>query len=165
LTIAPGRDDQAKYHCLRLLADLHNGGSPHQVRAKSIDIYLYLLRTGMACMAGGPGAIDVKHNLASDLIGLGYKNAAALLWESIYSDGAGDDAIRRGFGNALGEVQLMSAAAAVLIGQALPPLKLEAEVLPFPFAVNVDHWWERLSVGTYPPCSVPSFLNLGPEGP
>jgi hypothetical protein len=47
-------------------------------------------------MAGQSEADAVKHNLASDLMSLGYKNSAALLWESIYRDKPDDELIRRG---------------------------------------------------------------------
>jgi hypothetical protein len=162
-----GLDDSAKYHCLQLFADFLAKSSDGKAKAKAVDLYLYLLKTGMAGTAGisdESQAIDVKHHLACELINLGFTKSAALLWESIYQDRPEDEDIRRRFAHALDKIDHTIAAAAVSIGRDVPALKLQAEALPFPFAKNVDQWWERLPVGTYPPCPVPSFLNLGSEG-
>jgi hypothetical protein len=159
-----GLDDSAKYHCLQLLADFLAKSSDGEAKAKAVDLYLHLLKTGLAGTAGVSGkfqAIDVKHRLASELMDLGFTKSAALLWESIYEDRPEDEHIRRKFAHALDKIDHTIAAAAVSIGRDVPALKLQAEALPFRFAKNAEQWWEGLPVGTtYPPCPVPAFLNL-----
>jgi hypothetical protein len=162
-----GLDDTTKYHCLQLLADFLAKSSDEKDKAEAIDLYLYLLRTGMAgtaCINDESRSFDVKHHLASELINLGFTNSAALLWESIYEDRSDDEDMRRRFAHALDQLDHTNAAAAVSVGREVPALVLQAEALTFPFAKNVVQWWERLPHEKYPPCPIPSFLNLGSGG-
>src|SRR5207344_3146592 len=73
-----------------------------------------------------------------------------------YKDGAKDQNVRSAFAITLSGIHQEAAAAAVLMGQGLPPLDdVEPEALP----PNGDHWWEHLEVDEHPPCPLPPFLT------
>jgi KAP family P-loop domain len=150
--------DEDKYRALRILADYLANNDSHAIEAIATDIYLYLLRTGLACLANEAEAVPVKHNLAALLNSQDYDKTAALLWEDVYRSRAGDENIRRAFAICLSGLNLETAAAAVLVGQELPTLDLTPDRLPHQFSRDVDRWWERLPVESHQPCSLPPFL-------
>src|SRR5208282_689726 len=121
-----------------------------EVEATAIDVYRYLLQTGMACALGN-SSVDVKHNLATLLAAQNYVNAAALLWEEAYRERATDQMIRRAFAFHLDRLDREGDAAKVLIGQELPELELTPEPVPDRFGPDHHPWWENLSVEEYPP--------------
>jgi len=156
---APSADDTVKYRTLRILGDFLAPSDEDKVEGLASDIYRYLLGTGLACFAESD-ANDVKHNLATLLSNRGFANAAALLWEEVYTTRPGDQTVRRAFAIQLDRIDREADAAKVLMGQELPALSLTAETVPYPLVTDADRWWERLTVEPHRPCfsSVPSVV-------
>lgn len=158
---ATASSDQDRYTILRLLADSlpsARADSPEEDKTEAADLYMYMIRSGLACRPGQVERSGVKHNLAATIATLDYANAAALLWQEVYATAPHDEQIRRGFASHLANLGLNAEATTVLLGQALEPLNLVAEPLPVPFSSgDVHRWWEELKIGTYAPC--PSFLT------
>jgi hypothetical protein len=153
-------EDLTRYQVLRALADFLAKSDDEGVESTAIDLYRYLLKTGLACIRSDSGN-DVKHNLASLLAASGsYNNVAALLWEETYRQRPGDQTMRRAFAHHLDRLDREADAAKVLIGQELPVLQLTPEPLPDMFASSWDAWWENLTIEEHPPClsAVPDIV-------
>lgn len=153
--------DADRYASLRVYTDF----LPAEDAAEEADIYMFMLNSGLACLPGhGDALTAVKHNLAIALSRLGYNNMAALLWAEAYGSEAGsDDVLRRVFAIHLRDLGRPGDAEAVLLGQRLEPLGIDAERLPERFAPGVDAWWQGLKPSTANPC-VSDALGIGNKG-
>lgn len=152
-------DDAARYVLLRLYADFLARSDDRPDELEAVDLYRFLLSSGLACLpgAGDGAAMEVWHNLAALLGAIGQRQQAAVIWRWMYGTWPMDQRSRRAFAITLDALNLNSAAAAVLLGQALPEIELDAAPLPARMS-DRDHWWEALPSSDYPPC-------LGPAGP
>ncbi|MGH7931441.1 MAG: P-loop NTPase fold protein, partial [Candidatus Binatia bacterium] len=145
------RSDVDTYTVLRLLGDAMGTSSNRADEEKSADVYRYLLCTGLACASDATGASDVKHNLATILNSMGYRQAAAEIWREAYVERSGDPSVRRSFALCLQRLGFDAAATAALAGQRLPEFPLKAEALPVKFSKD-GRWWEKLAIDSRDPC-------------
>jgi tetratricopeptide (TPR) repeat protein len=142
-----------RYVALRVFTDSLVEGQPRL----GADLYLYMLRSGLACLDQGSDLGTIKHNLATTLYSLDYDRTAALLWEEAYKSNPHELRIRRSLATALNTLHLPEAASSVLLGQLLPPLDLEADDLPDRFEPSVEAWWIDSRDANNQPC--PSFIS------
>lgn len=146
-------DDSELYRVLRIVADKLAGSSEWSDEAAALDIYGFLLRSGLACSPPRSDTLVVGHNMASLLAGR-YRGAAIALWAWIYAQTPNDEKVRRGFGITLGRAGMEGAAVKVIQGREFSEPLPEREDLPVHFS-EVDRWWETIDVAEYSPCDVP----------
>jgi hypothetical protein len=145
--------DRHRYVSLRLLADALAQSDRAEDEVVALDLYRFLLSSGLACL--DPGERDdqeLKHNAAALLANRGYKRAALVIWRRLYAVRPNDVKIRRSLAISLSNEGHGAEAEAVLQGHELPPISVEHEPLPTRFASHMSPWWESLPVGAYPSC-------------
>lgn len=150
-------DDAERYGILRMLADFLSKSDDPADEREAIDLYSFLMRTGLACRDGSRrSSDDVAHNMATLYMSLDRVQAALDIWSGIYRSGPMKERMRRNFAVALNQADQDRAATAVLQGHPLPPLDLTPEPLPESFSPETDRWWELVPIDSYAPCPMPS---------
>lgn len=150
------RDDLERHHALRMLADFIAQSDDPVEEREAAELYRFLLGRGLACQ-GDLNPFALWHNLATLYASLGYRAYAASIWRGLYDLQPTNQAMRRTFAVTLDSLGHDKAAAAVLLGQALPTLDLALQPVPESLldGHEVDRWWERLPIGDHPPCPEP----------
>lgn len=160
--VAEGVDsDPDRYVALRMFGDELANSSDEADERVAVEVYRFVLETGLACLANDDGAIEVWHNLASLYGSLGYPSSAGQILLGIYHAKPSLHSARRALAVVLDRLGHDKAAAAVLLGQVLPEVELPPEDLPSDFAPNAHKWWPELNIGTHSPCALPSLPNRG----
>lgn len=148
--------DADRYTVLRVLADSLANSQDNAHKTVSADLFRYLLRSGLACLAGSTASEDadaIRHNLATLYNRLDQKPAAMAIWRDLYGTGRADDIVRRSFALALsdGDSEHQRAALAVLEGQ---PISLPDSGPPeVPARLSAgEPWWDGLPTQVRQPC-------------
>jgi len=144
-------DDERLHLILRGYADTLARSNEGADELLAIDVYRFLLSSGLACQGASSDTSDLRHNLASLLSTQGFRANAIAIWRQIYRERPYDGQVRRGLAVALENASQEAAAAAVLQGKELPELPLTPQKLPSPFS-DRPHWWRNLVSNSYAPC-------------